>query len=410
MDLRSTVLSSLFVFLVTAALLYKKVTKKITKQPRPNETRKGLIFRVTDLPASQPDDVLNTTLRATIEGNLSKEEKSKLKPTIAIVPSCSEPEHERVALVEFVGGVPAFLSKLAANPLKQHQDEMGDTDINFDCHFFGFTQLYTPEPGTAVTADIIAITGLDGHAYGSWRGKGNLGRMWLRDFLSKDLPYCRTMTYGYNSKLSTHGVDTILDYGRGLMEELKKIRNTEELRQRPLFFIAHSFGGIILAHCLVKAVQVDEDDHPTVACLYRATYGILLFGIPHKGIVVDDIQKMLAGESSHPRDGLLQEIKSKSNLLAYQLADFKNLIRDRKVDSESRRWRRTGDFVTAVDADSALLQLPDSMEDKIPLDADHSIIIKFNSRNNRGYTSARDKLRQFEQDAPKVVAARFSGL
>jgi hypothetical protein len=76
---------------------------------------------------------------------------------------------------------------------------------------------------------IIAITGLDGHAYGSWRGKGNLGRMWLRDFLSKDLPHCRTMIYGYNSKLTSHGVDTIMDYGRGLLEELKKVRATDEV-------------------------------------------------------------------------------------------------------------------------------------------------------------------------------------
>jgi hypothetical protein len=37
------------------------------------------------------------------------------------------------------------------------------------------------------------------------------------------------MIYGYNSKLSTHGVDTIMDYGRGLIEELKKVRNTEEV-------------------------------------------------------------------------------------------------------------------------------------------------------------------------------------
>jgi hypothetical protein len=53
--------------------------------------------------------------------------------------------------------------------------------------------------------------------------------MWLRDFLSKDLPRCRTMIYGYNSKLSSHGIDTILDYGRELMEEIKKIRNTKEV-------------------------------------------------------------------------------------------------------------------------------------------------------------------------------------
>lgn len=76
---------------------------------------------------------------------------------------------------------------------------------------------------------IIAIAGLDGHAYGSWRGKGSLRRMWLRDFLSRDMPSCRTMIYGYNSKLASHGVDTIMDYGRGLLEEVKKVRNTEEV-------------------------------------------------------------------------------------------------------------------------------------------------------------------------------------
>ncbi|KAF7502176.1 hypothetical protein GJ744_006772 [Endocarpon pusillum] len=379
------------------------------------------VFRITGLPALQPDDELKATLVAAIDENLSEDEKPKLRINAAIVPSCYDNEQERVALVEFHGGVPAFLSALTADPLGDWQVEMGDGDISYDQHFLGFTQLYTPKVDTPVSADIIAITGLDGHAYGSWRGKGNLGRMWLRDFLSKDLPCCRTMIYGYNSKLSSHGIDTIMDYSRGLIEELKKVRKTEELRRRPIFFIAHSFGGIILAHSLVKAVQTTEDDDPTIAALHRATYGMLLFGIPHKGLVVDDIQKMLAGHSSHPRNALLEQIKNKSDLLASQLEDFKNLVRDRKIvsfyetgqtrqlqfDSESKQWKRTGDFVTAVDTESALLQLPGSMEEKIPLHADHSMIVKFDSKNTRGYSSARDKLRQFEQDAPRVVAARF---
>jgi hypothetical protein len=60
---------------------------------------------------------------------------------------------------------------------------------------------------------------------------------------------------------------------------------------------------------------------------------MLLFGIPHKGLVVDDIHKMLAGQDNHPRSALLEQIQSKSEVLAYQLADFKNLIRDRKIVS-----------------------------------------------------------------------------
>ncbi|KAH7303327.1 hypothetical protein B0I35DRAFT_365156 [Stachybotrys elegans] len=382
--------------------------------------KKGLVFRVTGLPGSQADDEVAVSLKAIIDDNLAEDEQSKLTVTVTIVPSCYG-SAEKVALVEFHGRVPSFLSALVTNPLGDWQVRMGGTDINFDQHFFGFTQLYAPQPGSSATADIIAITDLDGHAYGSWRGTGNLGRMWLRDFLSKDLPCCRTMIYGYNSKLSAHGFDTIMDYSRGLVEELKKVRNTAGLRKRPLFFIAHGFGGIILAHCLVKAVLAGEDGHPTIASLHKATYGMLLFGVPHKGLEIDDIQKMLAAENSHSRDVLLQEIKSKSNLLAYQLVDFKNLIRDRKIvsfyeteqtrefkfDSESKRWERTGDFVTVVDANSSLLQLPDHMEEKIPLDAVHSKIVKFDTRNNRGYTSARNKLAQFEQDAPAVVAARF---
>lgn len=60
---------------------------------------------------------------------------------------------------------------------------------------------------------------------------------------------------------------------------------------------------------------------------------MLLFGIPHKGLVVDDIQKMVAGQDNHLRNALLEQIRSKSDLLAFQLVDFKNLIRGRKVVS-----------------------------------------------------------------------------
>jgi hypothetical protein len=60
---------------------------------------------------------------------------------------------------------------------------------------------------------------------------------------------------------------------------------------------------------------------------------MLLFGIPHKGLIVDDIGKMLAGQDDHPRKALLDQIRSKSDLLIAQWADFKNLIRDRRVVS-----------------------------------------------------------------------------
>ncbi|KAK0756160.1 hypothetical protein N5P37_011250 [Trichoderma harzianum] len=302
-------------------------SQAVTKQ-------KNLVFRITSLLASQTNDALVDFIRKNL---LKGEEQSQLKVTASIVPSCSNNEQERVALVEFGGRVPDFLSALVANPLEDWQVKIG---------------LHSFIPLKQISQ------------------------------LPQNLPYCHTMTYGYNSKLLTHGIDTIMDYSRGLMEALKKIRSIEE--------------------CLIKAVQTNEDNYPTIATLHKATYGMLLFGTLHKGLVVNDIEKMLASRDNHPRSALLQQIRVKSDLLENQLADFKNLVRDRKIvsfyergqtrqlqfDSNSQRWEKTGDFITKVDNDSALLQLPDFIEDKIPLDSDHSIIVKFNNRNNIGYSSA----------------------
>jgi hypothetical protein len=114
--------------------------------------KKSTVFRVTGLPASQSDLKLKKALTVAIDRHLAADENSKLAFTVAIVPSCYDIE-EKVALVEFHSGVPGFLSDLAANPEGGWQDEMGDNDINFDRHFFGFTQLYAPKPGSPVTAE-----------------------------------------------------------------------------------------------------------------------------------------------------------------------------------------------------------------------------------------------------------------
>jgi hypothetical protein len=111
--------------------------------------------------------------------------------------------------------------------------DLPDTDdINIDRHFHGFTQLYSTPDGQSITVDIIAITGLDGHAFGSWQGKGNLGRMWVLDFFLKDLPPCRTMIYGYNSKCC--GVVLGQGVGLALGTTFSRLSTTQ-----PFFFFLH---------------------------------------------------------------------------------------------------------------------------------------------------------------------------
>ena len=113
--------------------------------------KKGTIFRVTGLRAERSDEDLNMVLRAIIIKNMSEDER-RHRFTTAIVPSPND-DQQRVALVEFLDGVPGFLHGLVADPLKEWQTEVGDDDLNFDQHFFGFTQLYTPDYSARTTAE-----------------------------------------------------------------------------------------------------------------------------------------------------------------------------------------------------------------------------------------------------------------
>ena len=115
---------------------------------------KGTVFRVTGLRASGPDDEIIEALSTAISEKLKNHGRSNpiLTHDAALVPSCYNNE-EKAALVEFCGGVPAFLAEIVSNPLGDWQVEMGDTDISFDQHFLGFTQLYTPQPGSPTTAE-----------------------------------------------------------------------------------------------------------------------------------------------------------------------------------------------------------------------------------------------------------------
>ena len=107
------------------------------------------MFRVTGLRIGQLGNAIEA-LETAIKGNLSDEE---LAINVSLVPSCYRDEQAAVALVEFDGGVPQFLSDLIKNPLREWQTRMGGMDITFDCHFFGFTQLYVPAPRHPVTAE-----------------------------------------------------------------------------------------------------------------------------------------------------------------------------------------------------------------------------------------------------------------
>ncbi|KAF3933500.1 hypothetical protein ABW19_dt0210563 [Dactylella cylindrospora] len=127
--------------------------------------------------------------------------------------------------------VPSFLAKTPRIIGKEPNDKNGS--IYIDADFDGITQLYDVEERN-IALDVVALSGLNGHAFGSWTCTPDGGelKMWLRDFLhdEPDLgQQCRVMIYGYNTKYEGKAEPTMADYTANFLEELKKARSREQV-------------------------------------------------------------------------------------------------------------------------------------------------------------------------------------
>lgn len=95
------------------------------------------------------------------------------------------------------------------------------------------------------------MSGLGGHAYGSFKDK-NGNYMWLQDALPSDLinnhshrPMARVMIYGHESNVcKSRSVQDIDDLSTALHSNLLAL--IQASRTRPIILMGHSLGGLIV--------------------------------------------------------------------------------------------------------------------------------------------------------------------
>lgn len=74
---------------------------------------------------------------------------------------------------------------------------------------------------------IIAVHGINGHPYGSWKGRNEQGVFWLQDFLKTDLPGCRVMLFGYDGRLSSSGFHRKRNFADQFLKQVKLARGSD---------------------------------------------------------------------------------------------------------------------------------------------------------------------------------------
>ena len=113
------------------------------------ETRARTV-RVRGLPAGDHEEVARL-LEEFIREQLCTDE---LTPIITIIPSCNPKRVQKLeALLDFVLGLPRFLSKLEGKTTEGLPLKFKESYIEFDTHFLGFTQLYNVQPPSSASAE-----------------------------------------------------------------------------------------------------------------------------------------------------------------------------------------------------------------------------------------------------------------
>ncbi|OTA79757.1 hypothetical protein M434DRAFT_40981, partial [Hypoxylon sp. CO27-5] len=234
---------------------------------------------------------------------------------------------------------------------------------------------------------IVAVHGLNpldhpSHAETTWTATDKL---WLKDFLPKRVPHARIFIFGYNSNVAfgsaAAGLREHAENLLNLLEESRSVKKTDP--ERPLMFICHSLGGL-----LVKRALVHSNNNITYQAIRKSTFGIAFFGTPHRGghhaRIGDVVAKVARSISGSPSNNFMNALKEGSCFLDIISDDFRQLLEDFQILT-FYETQPLGLLGIIVDRKSAILGLPSSRERLIPLDADHKNICKFDNDRDPKY-------------------------
>jgi protein SERAC1 len=177
----------------------------------------------------------------------------------------------------------------------------------------GLSVLHHPQVGHP-DLDIVFVHGLQGHPRKTWAKKTNAGHQyhhyapksqaaeanplavvddhttdsccsdsdifWPGHLLPHDLPNCRILTWGYDTMVTRGWTavsqNNLFSHAKDFLYALERIHP----KGRPIIFVAHSLGGIMVKE-LLRRSEVSRES--TLQDIINSTVGVVFLGTPHRG-------------------------------------------------------------------------------------------------------------------------------
>ncbi|KAH8709835.1 Vegetative incompatibility protein HET-E-1 [Beauveria bassiana] len=306
-------------------------------------------------------------------------------------------------------------AKLTSPNYISKREDLGSESLTLRTEFEGMTTLFAP-PLEDHKLDIIALSGLGGHAFGSFKERGG-SHMWLRDSLPKHITdkatsksMARVIIYGYPSKVANStNIQQIPDITTSFITSLLPLAHSRPAK--PIIFIGHSLGGIIVKQALVKLAEgKNSKDHGSLLGAARA---VAFFAVPHSGMEIGAL-KAMAGD--RPNSGLIESLSAVNSSALKDLRDRFHQLSHTKQDlrlfcfyeteqpntamkNDKGEWKMNGPKVMALSVTSARhcpqSEFNDGCVCAIP--RSHSDIVKF-EENDAQYDKVRTILEAMARD------------
>ncbi|KAI1120934.1 hypothetical protein F5Y10DRAFT_289119 [Nemania abortiva] len=184
----------------------------------------------------------------------------------------------------------------------------------------------------AKAIDIVAIHGLCGQSQ-------NGTFEWLRDLVPKDIRASRVFAFNYDAPaIFTGSIEGLKSVANCLTKELNVIRS-QTPPTRPLVFVCHGFGGLLIEECLIEA-RLNKSLYPTLGEYVKA---IVFLSTPQResqlapwpNLIYNSARESLFGVKmpEGSRQDLLQRIKENAEAFRNLPAEFAKIVSGIKIVS-----------------------------------------------------------------------------
>lgn len=222
--------------------------------------------------------------------------------------------------------------------------------------------------------DIVFVHGLSGDAHSTWDCGGADG-FWPQ-WLTKDIGPCNAYCLGYAAAVFEKWAKKEMDMFERADNVLEQFAG-KGLGKRPLVFVTHSLGGILVKMILRASKDADDEDWATVS---TATKLVIFLSTPHIGASIANIVDVVPGASKHIKllsneTGMLEDLNK-----AYRKFCAANEDHVTKVYYEKHTTYKA---VLVVSRESADPGIPGA--NPVAVDRDHISICKPKDRDDVVY-------------------------